>query len=104
MSGPSRMMYQNLTPKPEGTIFFKRSKPQGTYSSPHDSAMSMAKQLEMNIQGANDTSIGSEAFYEANDTVAMKHHQLVIRKKAHLPDAAEARTELERAEQPAGNR
>jgi hypothetical protein len=36
MSGPSRMMYQDLTPKPEGTIFSKRSKPQGTYRAPHD--------------------------------------------------------------------
>ena len=30
MSGQSRMMYQCLEPKPEGTIFSKRSKPQGT--------------------------------------------------------------------------
>jgi hypothetical protein len=45
------MMYQSLKPKPEGTIFSKRSKPQGTYSSPHDTAITMAEQLEMNIQG-----------------------------------------------------
>src|SRR5438270_12980001 len=29
ISGQSRMMYQNLVPKPKGTIFSKRSKPQG---------------------------------------------------------------------------
>jgi hypothetical protein len=39
ISGRGRMMYQNLQPKPEGTIFSKRSKPQGTYSSPHDAAL-----------------------------------------------------------------
>ena len=54
ISGQSRMMYQNLVPKPKGTIFSKRSKPQGTYSSPHDTAASMAEQLEMNIQGDAD--------------------------------------------------
>jgi len=36
ISGQRRMMYQSLTPKPEGTIFSKRSKPQGTYRTPHD--------------------------------------------------------------------
>jgi hypothetical protein len=51
ISGRSRMMYRSLPLKPEGTIFSKRSKPQGTYSSPHDTAFSMAEQLEMNIQG-----------------------------------------------------
>jgi len=51
ISGPSRMMYQCFGLKPEGAIFSKRSKPQGTYSSPHDTATSMAEQLEMNIQG-----------------------------------------------------
>ena len=51
MSGRCRMMYQRFGPKPEGTIFSKRSKPQGTYSSPHDTVASMAEQLEMNIQG-----------------------------------------------------
>jgi hypothetical protein len=45
------MMYRSLQLKPEGTIFSKRSKPQGTDSSPHDTASSMAEQLEMNIQG-----------------------------------------------------
>jgi hypothetical protein len=51
MSGQRRMMYQNLRPKPEGTIFSKRSKPQGTNSSPHDTATNMTEPLEMNIQG-----------------------------------------------------
>jgi len=36
MSGLSRKMYQNLEPKPEGTIFSKRSEPQGTDRTPHD--------------------------------------------------------------------
>jgi hypothetical protein len=30
MSGPGRRMYQSLEPKPEGAIFFKRSRPQET--------------------------------------------------------------------------
>jgi hypothetical protein len=38
ISGQRRMMYQNLAPKPEGTIFSKRSKPQGTDRTPHDAA------------------------------------------------------------------
>jgi hypothetical protein len=42
ISGQSRMMYQNLAPKPEGTIFSKRSKPQGTDRTPHDAATIMA--------------------------------------------------------------
>src|SRR5437016_5121192 len=46
MSGQSRMMYQSLLPKPEGTIFCKRSKPQGTDRTPHDAVASMAKQLK----------------------------------------------------------
>ena len=58
MSGQGRMMYQRLKPKPEGTIFSKRSKPQGTDSSPHDTAMSMAEQLEMNIQGDRVNFVG----------------------------------------------
>ncbi len=41
MSGQSRMMYQNLKPKPEGTIFSKRSTPQGTDRAPHDAAIIM---------------------------------------------------------------
>ena len=51
ISGPGRMMYQSLQPKPEVTIFPKRSKPQEDDSSPHDTAASVAEQLEMNIQG-----------------------------------------------------
>jgi hypothetical protein len=41
MSGLSRMRYQNLEPKPEGTIFSKRSKPQGTDRTPHDATTIM---------------------------------------------------------------
>jgi len=41
ISGPSRMMYQNLVPKSEGTIFSKRSMPQGTYRTPHDATTIM---------------------------------------------------------------
>ena len=51
ISGQSRMMYQCLEPKPEGAIFSKRSMPQGTDSSPHDTAASIANWLESNIQG-----------------------------------------------------
>ena len=47
-------------------------------------------------EGATETSIGSGAFYEADDAVAMKHHQLVICQKARLPDGAEGRAQLER--------
>src|SRR5690242_8503024 len=45
------MMYRSLQLKPEGAILSKRSKPQGTDSSPHDPAISMAERLEMSIQG-----------------------------------------------------
>jgi hypothetical protein len=41
ISGRCRMMYQNLTPEPEGTIFSKRSKPQGTARAPHDATTIM---------------------------------------------------------------
>jgi hypothetical protein len=41
ISGPSRMMYQNLEPKPEGTISFKRSVPQGMDRTPHDATTIM---------------------------------------------------------------
>jgi len=41
ISGQGRMMYQNLTPKPEGTIFSKRSKPQGSARAPHDATTIM---------------------------------------------------------------
>jgi hypothetical protein len=52
MSGPGRMMYLCLEPKPEVAIFSKRSKPQGTNSSPHDTGASIANWLASNIQGA----------------------------------------------------
>jgi hypothetical protein len=41
ISGQRRMMYQYLAPKPEGTIFSKRSMPQGTNRTPHDAATIM---------------------------------------------------------------
>ena len=41
ISGQRRMMYQNLEPKPEGTIFSKRSMPQGTDRAPHDATTIM---------------------------------------------------------------
>ena len=44
-------MYQYLEPKSEVTILSKRSKPQGTFSSPHDSSTSMSYWLKSNIQG-----------------------------------------------------
>ncbi len=46
-------MYQYLKPKPEGAIFSKRSKPQGTYSSPHDTRASIANWPESTIQGGH---------------------------------------------------
>src|SRR3954466_13609030 len=51
MSGPGRKMYQSLEPKPEGTIFPKRSTPQEVDSSPHDTGASFANWLAKNIQG-----------------------------------------------------
>jgi hypothetical protein len=42
ISGPGRKMYQNLKPKPEGTIFSKRSEPQGSDRTPHDATTIMA--------------------------------------------------------------
>jgi len=42
ISGRSRMMYRNLEPKPEGTIFVKRSEPQGTDRTPHDATAIIA--------------------------------------------------------------
>src|SRR5271155_3848197 len=41
ISGRGRRMYQNLSPKPEGTIFSKRSKPQGPDRAPHDATTMM---------------------------------------------------------------
>jgi hypothetical protein len=43
MSGRSRKMYQNLEPKTEGVISVKRSKPQDTESTPHDTSASLIK-------------------------------------------------------------
>ena len=51
ISGQSRKMYQYLEPKPEGTIFPKRSMPQEDDRAPHDTGTSMANWLEWNIQG-----------------------------------------------------
>ncbi len=51
ISGQSRMMYLSLKPEPEGTIFSKRSVPQGTFSTPHDAGASMPNWLGNNIQG-----------------------------------------------------
>jgi hypothetical protein len=65
MSGQSRMMYQYLAPEPEGAIFCKRSMPQVTYSSPHDTFPvshtnpSIANWQESNIQG-NEGNEGEE--------------------------------------------
>jgi hypothetical protein len=41
ISGRGRRMYQSLAPKPEGTIFSKRSTPQGTDRTPHDATTMM---------------------------------------------------------------
>ena len=68
MSGQSRMMYQYLAPEPEGAIFCKRSMPQATYSSPHDTIPvshtnpSIANWQEPSIQGNEEFSkeIGSQ--------------------------------------------
>ena len=60
ISGRSRKMYQSLKPKPEGAIFFKRSVPQETNSSPHDAGASMANWLEANIQGDGFGAFGGE--------------------------------------------
>src|SRR6516164_4863006 len=45
-------MYQYLQPKPEGAIFGKRSKPRGSYSSPHDTGASIADWPQSIIQGS----------------------------------------------------
>ena len=50
-------MYQCLEPKSEVTILSKRSGPQGTGSSPHDSATSMSYWLKSNIQGDGSCSV-----------------------------------------------
>ena len=41
ISGRCRMMYPYHKPKPEGTIFSKRSKPQGSDRTPHDATTIM---------------------------------------------------------------
>jgi len=41
MSGRNRKMYQNLLPKPEGTVFSKRSQPQVSDRTPHDATTIM---------------------------------------------------------------
>jgi hypothetical protein len=41
ISGPRRLMYQSLSPKPEGTIFSQRSTPEGTDRAPHDATTIM---------------------------------------------------------------
>jgi hypothetical protein len=51
ISGQRRRMYQNLAPKPEGTIFSKRSKPQGTDRTPHDATTIMIKWLNRSYEG-----------------------------------------------------
>src|SRR5262249_47542266 len=51
LSGRRPRKYRDLPAKAGGTTFSKRSKPQGTNSSPHDPAISMAERLEMSIQG-----------------------------------------------------
>ena len=51
ISGQSRMMYQCLTPKAEGTISAKRSMPQAGDTSPHDIVASVTNWLELIIQG-----------------------------------------------------
>ena len=66
ISGRGRMMYQCLEPKPEGTILSKRSKPQGTDSSPHDARASIANWLKSNIQG-------NEARRDGRQGVAAPH-------------------------------
>src|SRR2546428_14051456 len=76
MSGPSRMMCQYLESRPEGTIFSKRSKPQGTNSSPHDTAASMAERLEMNIQGTRWTR-------QITGSVDLSEMDCIARRQAH---------------------
>src|SRR5437899_6732508 len=94
MSGPSRMMYQYLESRPEGTIFSKRSKPQGTNSSPHDTAASMAERLEMNIQGTRWTrQITGPVDLSEMDCIARRHaHDFCQVNSAAGPgDAGESR-------------
>ena len=50
ISGQGRMMYQYCKPKSEGTIFSKRSKPQGTDRAPHDAAAIILWQLNQSYE------------------------------------------------------
>jgi hypothetical protein len=45
ISGPGRMMYRSLEPKPEGSIYRKRSDLRERHRSPHDTAASMSNWL-----------------------------------------------------------
>ena len=54
ISGQSRMMYQCLTPKPEGTISAKRSMPQAGDTSPHDTSCQHDK-----LAGIDHTRLGA---------------------------------------------
>src|SRR5277367_6956327 len=50
MSGQGRKMYQYLKPKPEGTIFSKRSEPQGKDRTPHDASHQNARRLNRSYE------------------------------------------------------
>src|SRR5271156_6905801 len=52
MSGQGRKMYQYLKPKPEGTIFSKRSEPQGKDRTPHDASHQNARRLNRSYEAA----------------------------------------------------
>ena len=45
ISGPGRMMYRSLEPKPEGSIYRKRSSLRERHRPPHDTATSMSNWL-----------------------------------------------------------
>jgi hypothetical protein len=64
ISGPGRRMYQSLTPKPEGTIFSKRSKPQVSDRTPHDATTIMPRWLNRSyeVSGPNGT-VKRNSFY-----------------------------------------
>ena len=51
------MMYQYCKPKSEGTIFSKRSKPQGTDRAPHDAAAIVPWQLNQSYEGTDDVTV-----------------------------------------------
>src|SRR5262249_61899143 len=50
ISGQGRRMYQSLAPKPEGTIFSKRSKPQVSDRTPHDATTIMPRWLNRSYE------------------------------------------------------